>query len=172
MAEYLVALPLIQYPRSLYKLDDRDYNAFAIGEAMCIHYSQDNNVIRQTEGKLRVDTLLKYTSFPTYEALKEKGLSWEAHVKERFENALEKLYQCGFLKTRSYCYPGGIEITDEEVRAGAIDNYEKFTSLLVKFELNDFEDHETRVIEIVKKKAESAKKLQIKRKTTKKADKE
>lgn len=31
MAQYLTSLPLIIYPRSLYALDDRDYNAYTIG---------------------------------------------------------------------------------------------------------------------------------------------
>ncbi|MBR2209045.1 MAG: hypothetical protein IJ859_09600 [Synergistaceae bacterium] len=170
MAEYLTSLPLINYPRSLYKLDDRDYNAFAIGEAMCIHYSQDNNVIRQTEGKLRVETILKCTSFPTYDELKEHRWSWEAHVKELFENALDKLIECGFLKDWRYCYSGGIEITDQEIRAGAIDNYEKFISLILKFELNDYETSKIRTIEIQEKKAEKIKKLQIKQKNKKNTD--
>lgn len=164
MAEYLTSLPLLNYPRSLYKLDDRDFNAFAIGEAMCIHYSQDNNVIRQTEGKLRVETLLKYTSFPTYDELKKHGWSWEAHVKEHFEKALDHLTQCGFLKDWKYCYDGGIEITDKEINKGTINSYEKFISLIIKFELNDYDDSKIRAIEIVEKKAEKIKKLQTKRK--------
>lgn len=164
MAEYLTSLPLINYPRALYKVDDRDFNAFAIGEAMCIHYGQDNNVIRQTEGKLRVETLLKYTSFPDYDTLKEQGWAWEAHVKELFENALDHLTQNGFLKEWKYCYEGGIEITDEEIKTGIIDSYEKFISLIVKFELNDYEDSKMRAIEISKKKAEKIKTLQIKKK--------
>ena len=170
MAEYLTSLPLINYPRSLYKLDDRDYNAFALGEAMCIHYGQDNNVLRQTEGKLRVETLLKYTSFPNYEKLKEQRLGWEANVKEPFENALEKLKQCGFLKNWQYCYKDGTEITDEEIRAGTINSYEKFISLLVNFELNDYEDSKIRAIEIKEKKDEKRKKLQSKRKTKENTD--
>ena len=163
MAEYLTSLPLLNYPRSLYKLDDRDFNAFAIGEAMCIHYSQDNNVIRQTEGKLRVETLLKYTSFPTYDELKKHGWSWEAHVKEHFEKALDHLTQCGFLKDWKYCYNGGIEITDEEINTGIINSYEKFISLIIKFELNDYDDSRTRAVEITEKKSEKIKKLKAKR---------
>ncbi len=158
MAEYITSLPLIEYPRSLYGLDDRDFNAFAIGEAMCIHYSQDNNVIKGTEGKMGVEALLKYTSFPNYEELKKHKWSWEEKVKEPFENCLDKLYQCGFLKTWSYCHSGDIELTNEEVRAGAIDSYEKFISLIVKFELNGYEDSKMRVQKIAEKKAEKIKK--------------
>ena len=109
----------------------------------------------------------KYLIVLNDEELKENRWSWGLNVKEPFENCLDKLYQCGFLKTWKYCYLGGIEITDEEVRAGAINSYEKFTSLLVKFELNDFEEPETRAIEIREKKAQAAKKLQTKHKNAK-----
>jgi len=153
-------------------IDDRDANAFAIGEAMCIHYSQDNNVIRQTEGKLSIKKLLEKTSYPNLKKLKENKWSWERLVKEPFENALDKLKQCGFLKDYRYCYSGGKEITDEEMRAGTgiTNSYENFISLLVKFELNDYENSQIRAIEIKKKKAEKIKKLQAKRKSKKKAD--
>ena len=160
----MLNVPLLNYPRSLYKLDDRDFNAFAIGEAMCIHYSQDNNVIRQTEGKLRVETLLKYTSFPNYEELKAQKRSWEERVKEPFENALDHLTKNGFLKDWKYCHNGGIEITDEEIKTGIINSYEKFISLIIKFELNDYDDSKIRAIEITEKKAEKIKKLKTKRK--------
>ena len=170
MAEYLASLPLMNYPRSLYKLDDRDFNAFAIGEAMCIHYSQDNNVIRQTEGKLRVETLLKCTSFPDYDELKKHKWSWERYVKEPFENALDKLNQCGFLKDWKYCHTGGIDISDEEISTGMINSYEKFISLIIKFELNDYEESKIRATEIQEKKTEKIKKLQSKSQTKEKTD--
>lgn len=170
MAEYLTSLPILSYPHSLYGIDDREFNAFAIGEAMCIHYSQENNVIRGTEGKLRVETLLTYSSFPTYEELKEHKWSWEEKVKEPLERALDILYQCGFLKDYSFCYEGGVEISDKEMRAGAIDSYEKFISLIVKYELKDFPKHEKRIAEITQKKAEQIAKINVKRKNKKKAD--
>ena len=170
MAEILALLPMIYYSRTLYSLEDREFNAFAIGEAMCIHYCQENNVIKGTENKMSVLKLLEKTSFPTYEELKEHKWSWERYVKEPFENALDKLTQCGFLKEWEYCYAGGIEITDEEMRAGVIDSYEKFISLLVKFELNEFASHEKRLTEIVQKKNEDIKKFQLKNKNKKKSD--
>ena len=170
MAEILTLMPMIYFPRTLYALDDRDYNAYAIGEAMCIHYCQENNVIRGIENKMSVLKLLEKTSFPNYEELKEHKMGWEQNVKDHFENCLDKLTQCGFLKDWRYCYAGGVEITDEEMRAGAIDSYEKFTSLLVKFELNEFAPHEKRLTEIAQKKAENIKKLQNKRNIKKKTD--
>ena len=164
MAQYLTQLPLIIYPRSLYGLDDREYNAYAIGEAMCIHYSQENNVIRGTENKLRVEKLLMSTSYPSYEEIKANRWSWVQNVKEPFETALDKLTQCGFLADWVYCHEGGIELTDEEAAAIAEKGYSYFTSLLVKFTLNDFMPHTKRVEAIQEKKAAQIEKAKRTRK--------
>lgn len=164
MAQYLTQLPLIHYPRSLYALDDREYNAYAIGEAMCMHYSQENNVIRGTENKLRVETLLMSTSYPSYEEIKANRWSWVEKVKEPFETALDKLTQCGFLADWVYCHEGGIELTDEEAAAIAEKGYSHFTSLLVKFTLNDFMPHTKRVAAIQEKKAAQIEKAKRTRK--------
>ena len=170
MAEYLSSLPLILYPRSLYALDDREFNAYAIGEALCIHCSQDNNVTIGTENKLRVETLLKYTSFPSYEEIKTNRWSWNAYVKEPFEAAQDKLTQCGLIADWVYCHEGGIELTDKEAAEIADKGYPYFASLVVKYELNDFETHEDRVITIQEKKAAQLEKAKqaTKRKTQKK----
>ena len=171
MGEYLTSLPLLTYPTSLYRIEDREFNAFAIGEAMCLHYSQNNNVIKGTEGKLRIETLLAYTSFPTYEELKENKWSWEEKVKEPFERALDILTQCGFLKSCEYCLEAGMKISDEEMRAGIIDSYQKFIPLIIKYELNDFPSHEVRLAEITQKKAAQFAKIKASRKKNdKKAD--
>ena len=167
MAQYLTSLPLIHYPRSLYALDDRDYNAYAIGEAMCIHYSQENNVVRGSEGKLRVETLLKSTSYPSYEEIKANRWSWLQNVKEPFESALDKLTQCGLIADWVYCHEGGIELTDKEAAAIAERGYAYFVSLLVKYKLNDFEPHEERLTAIQEKKAAQLEKAKRTRKRKK-----
>lgn len=167
MAQYLTSLPLIKYPRSLYALDDRDYNAYAIGEAMCIHYSQENNVVRGTEDKLRVETLLQSTSYPSYEEIKTHEMSWVQKVKEPFESALDKLTQCGLIADWVYCHEGGIELTDKEAAAIAERGYAYFASLLVKFTLNDFESHEERTTAIQEKKAKQLEKAKRKKKRKK-----
>lgn len=167
MAQYLTSLPLIVYPRSLYALDDRDYNAYAIGEAMCIHYSQENNVVRGTEGKLRVETLLQSTSYPSYEEIKANRWSWVALVKEPFEAALDKLTQCGLIADWVYCHEGGIELTDKEAAAIAERGYPYFASLLVKYKLNDFAPREERLTAIQKKKAAQLEKAKRTRKRKK-----
>ena len=159
MAEYLVSLPIVNYPRALYSLKDNDYNTFAIGEALAIHYGIDNNVLRGTECKLKIDTLLKYTSFPSLEELRANRWYWVNYVKTPFEQCLDRLYQSGFLKDYCYCFAGGQELTDDEARTIIDKDYGYFVSLLIKYELNDYEDSLTRAKAIAKKRAEKMKKL-------------
>lgn len=148
MAEYLVTRPLMSYPRSLYSLDDRDANAFAIGEAMCRHYSIDSNVLRGTHGRLRVETLLQCTSFPTYDELQAQKSGWESNVKERFEKCLDRLYQCGFIKDWGY-----------DTETAEISSYREFINTILWYELNDFDDTTTRAKAIAEKRTEKMKKL-------------
>lgn len=157
MAEYLVSRPVLPYPRSLYRIDDRDANAFAIAEEMAIHYGIDNNVIRGTEGRLKIETLLKCASYPSYEKLQANKWSWEAHVKEPFEECLDRLFQYGFIKDWKYCHAGGTELTDEEARN--ISSYGEFVSLILWYELNDYKDTVTRAKAITEKRVEKMKKL-------------
>lgn len=167
MAQYLASLPLIIYPHSLYALDDREFNAYAIGEAMCIHYSQENNVIRGTEDKLRVETLLLSTSFPTYAEIKANRWSWVEKVKEPFERSLDKLTECGLIKDWVYCHDGGIELTDKEAAEITEKGYPYFASLIVKYELNDFIPRTERVAAIQAKKAAQLEKAKRTRKRKK-----
>ena len=171
MAQYLVTLPLIQYPRTLYRLNNKETNAFVIGEAMCIHYSQENNVISKTENKLKVSTLLKYTSYPTQEELKTHRWSWKTLVKEPFETALDKLTQCGFLADWTYCKDGGEELTDEEAAEIIDKGYGYFASLLVRFKLNDYPTHQARAVSIAKKRAEKERLENIKKGKNRRAKK-
>ena len=157
-AEYLVSLPtLVEYPRALYSVNDRNYNAFAIGEAMFQHYSINNNVIKRTEQILSIQKILKITSFPTYEKVREERASWEQKIKEQLEKALDHLYECGLIKDWCYSQAKGKKLTDEE--ASQLISYEKFASLYIWYELNAYPEHDERANMIIETKEKSIKKL-------------
>ena len=151
-AEYLVTLPLTQEPIGLYAIDDRNNNAFSIAVQMNLHYSIENNVIRNTENILSVTNLLGYTSLPSYEEVKKQETSWWARIKEPFEKALDELTRSGFLSNWHYCHAGKIALTDREV--DALKRYEQFASLYVCFELAGYSTHEERAVTIQKKRDE------------------
>lgn len=148
-AEYMIQLPLSDTPRALYAVDDRKPNAYSIAQALISHYGIENNVMRNTERMLKVETLLKYTSFPTQETLKSKRWSWERLVKEPFEEALDELTRAGLLKDWRYSLSGMEELTEEQ--ATTILRYEQFASLYVCYELSGYEPHADRVRLIAEK---------------------
>ena len=157
LAEYLVSLPtLVEYPRALYSVNDRNFNAFAIGEAMFQHYSINNNIIRGTEQVLSVQKILEVTSFPSYEKVKKEKHSWEFLIKEQLEKALDHLHECGFLIDWCYSQAKGRKLTDEE--ASQITSYEKFVSLYIWYELADYPEHSKRENAIIEAKAKSIEK--------------
>lgn len=161
-AEYLVSLPtLVEYPRALYSVNDRNYNAFAIGEAMFQHYSINNNVIKGTEQMLSVQKILEVTSFPTYEKVKEEHHSWEFLIKEQLEKALDHLYECELIKDWCYSQAKGKKLTDEEAKR--ITSYEKFASLYIWYELNAYPDHNERAGLIIEAKEKRLQKLKKKK---------
>ena len=164
LAEYLVSLPtLIEFPRSLYKVNDRFFNAYAIGEALFRHYSINNNVIRSTEQMFSIIKLLEVTSFPPEEKIKAEKLSWEQKVKEPFEKALDELCKCGLIKDWCYSQAKGKKLSDKE--ATQITSYEVFISLYIWYELSEYPEHKERVNSIIEAKAKSIEK--IKRRKTK-----
>ena len=164
LAEYLVSLPtLIEFPRSLYKVNDRFINAYAIGEALFRHYSINNNVIRSTEQMFSIIKLLEVTSFPSEEKIKAEKWSWEYKVKEPFEKALDELCRCGLIKDWCYSQAKGKKLSDKE--ATQITSYEVFVSLYVWYELNEYPEHKERADTIIEAKVKSIEK--IKRRKTK-----
>ena len=169
-AEYMVKLALIEVPSAYYAIDDRKPNAFAIAEALIRHYSINNNVVRNTERIIQVGALLKHTSFPTIEEIRDREkrtTSWVNLVKEPFEAAMDELYQKGLIAKEEhdpetgkrikggwhYSLPKMQELTEEQARAIIGKGYAHFASLYIVFELAGYESHEARAKAIADKKA-------------------
>lgn len=168
IAEYLIQLPLSQYPQSLLLLDERNDNAYNIGLKMSEHYSMDSNQKIGTAQLLKVKTLLEYTNLPTLATIKKQRTSWEARIKEPFETALDALTACGLLEDWRYSHSKGAEMTDEEAD---FSNYEEWVEALVYFTLRNAPNHAPRLAaRAAEKKARQAK-TKRKRKPKKKDDK-
>lgn len=142
MAEYLIQLPLTQYPQALLSLDERNYNAYKIGLKMAEHYSNDNNQLSGTAQLLKVKTLLEYTNLPAILDVRAKRKSWEERIKEPFETALDDLTKCGLLEDWRYSHSKGEEMTDEEAD---FSNYEEWADILVYFTLRNAPNHAPRL---------------------------
>ena len=166
-AEYLTRLPLSDTPRAYYAIDDRKPNAFAIADELIKHYNMNNNIVRNTERIIKVETLLKYTSFPSKEEISQKRNAWAKMVKEPFEAAMDELYQKGLIAPEEhdpktgkrisggwrYSLSGMTPLSDVEAAQIIEKGYAYFTSLYVVFELAGYEPHEVRAKAIADKKA-------------------
>ena len=142
-SEYLVKLPITQYPVALLAVDERNNNAYSMGLKMAEHFNLDNNQIRATAQLLKVKTLLAYTTLPSIDNTTVKRVGWENRIKEPFEKSLDALTACGLLENWEYTHPKGEAMTDEE--ATTFSNYEEWAETLVHFTLKDAPDHTERL---------------------------
>lgn len=165
MGEYLIQLPLNQYPVALLGLDERKSNAYIIGLKMTEHSNLDNNIRTGTAQLLRVSTLLKLIDLPDIKAVKAKRNSWEDRIKEPLESALDALTECGLLSDWYYSHSKGLILTDEEAKN--FKNYEEWADTLIHFTLASTIDHTPR-LEAKAKRIEEAKQKKA-RKPRKKA---
>lgn len=162
LAEYLIQLPLSQYPQSLLSLDERNNNAYNIGLKMAEHYSNDNNQIRETAQLLKVKTLLDYTNLPTISEVRAKERSWGERIKEPFENALDALTACGLLEDWRYSHSKGGTMTDEE--ATSFKDFDEWAETLVHFTLRNAPNHAPRLV--ARSEEKKARQAKTKRKRT------
>lgn len=159
ISEYLIQLPLTQYPVALLRLDERNSNAYSVGLFMAEHYNLDNNHISGTAQLLKVKTLLSHTNLPSIEAIREQERGWDGRIKEPLEKALDALTACGLLEDWRYSKSKGGELTDEEATTL---NYEEWAETLIHFTLKDAPDHTARL----EARAEEKKERQAKKKKT------
>lgn len=138
MGEYLVQLPITQFPLALLSLDERNSNAYTIGLKMSKHFNMYNNQVKGTAQLLKIKTLLAIANFPTITQVRKKGQSWRERIKEPFEKCLDILTQNGFLKDWEYCHSKGLSLNDEEAD---FDVYESWENILIKFKIKDTFDH-------------------------------
>lgn len=143
IAQYLIGLPISQYPLALLKLDERNSNAYTMALKIAEHYNIDTNQITGTAGLLKVETLLKNTSLPSVDSYSVKQNGWGNRIKEPFETALETLVTCGFLVSYEYCKTKGEAMTDEE--AENIATYKQWANTIIRFTLNNPPDHTKRI---------------------------
>ena len=143
-SEYLVKLPITQYPTALLRVDERNSNAYSMGLQMTEHYNMDNNQVRGTAQLLKVGTLLKYTTLPPIETIKKQRASWELRIKEPFENSLDALTACDLLTDWRYSKSKGEKMTDKE--ATSFKSFEEWADTLIYFTLKDAPDHTAKLL--------------------------
>lgn len=159
IAEYLIQLPLTQYPVALLGVDERNNNAYSMGLKMAEHYNLDNNQTKGTAQLLKVKTLLNYTNLPSITDIRKQRKGWEERIKEPFETSLDALTACGLLEEWKYTHSKGVDLTDEEA---SFTSYEDWEETLVHFTLKNAPDHTARL----EARAEERKERQSKKRKT------
>ena len=162
-SEYLVKLPITQYPVALLAVDERNNNAYALGLKCTEHFNMDNNQIRGTAQLLKVKTLLELTSLPAIEKVRAEGRRWEDRIKEPFENSLDALTACGLLENWEYSHSKGVTLTDEEATNWG--SYEEWENTLIHFTLKDAPDHRARLEARAEEKKQARQRKPRKKKT-------
>lgn len=142
-SEYLLKLPMTQYPIALLGVDERNPNAYNMGKQMSIHANMDNNIKKGTSHLLKVNTLLNYTVLPNINDIRKQRASWDYRIKEPFEKSLDALTACGLLEDWEYSKPKGEKLTDKE--ATSFKTYEEWADTLIYFTLKDAPDHTERL---------------------------
>lgn len=157
LASYLTKAYVMQYPRALFRVDNRNPNAYAVGRKLALHHSIDHNHKAGTADLISVKSLLEcYPKIPTYEAVKKAGQNFTQRIIEPFEKALNKN---DFIKWE-YANAKGEPLTDEQLENFT---YQDFIKLYIKFTLEGAPDPSERIARRAKERAEAIKKANKKK---------
>lgn len=151
-AKYLIQLPLTQYNRAVFGIDDRNPNAYKLARKINLHYNNDNNLIRGTAQTLKVKTLLNATELPSIEEVRKEGKSWNERIKTPFEDNLNILIQEGVLENWEYRENGNIIEKNTE-----FSSFEEWSEKTIFYILKDAPDMTARLERREKEKAENKK---------------
>jgi hypothetical protein len=158
-SDNMVQQAITPHPLALFKVDAGKPTAYAIGRKMATHYGMNNNIIKGTYNRLKVQTLLDVTDLPTLENVRQSRNSWYERIKEPLENALDHLTskEVNFLKDWTYCKPLGKTMTKEEANF-TNKPFEEWANTLILFEVVDAPSYKDRLKQLEEKKKENIKK--------------
>lgn len=134
MAEYLVKLPLTQFPVSILKIDERDPNSYNMGLKFFEHFSMYGNHKKGIAQFIRISSLLKTTNLPDINDKSVKKHGWEDRIKKPFEETLNKLKNYNILNTWYYSKQKNVRLNTQEIKKL---NYEEWRNIIIHYELNN-----------------------------------
>lgn len=157
-ARFLVNAYVMQHPTALFKVDNRNPNAYAIGFKLAQQNSNDNNAIRGTNNTLSVKSLLAAApEIQTIEEVQQTGQrNWKFKIKQVLENSLQELINTGVLTRWEYRDPTtGKTYTPATAQPMT---WTQYSRLMVDYILTDAPDQTERRTAKAEAKAEAAKK--------------
>ena len=128
------------FPKSLYLIDARDKNTYALANALNDHFSKYSNQRtnkktkrKPTYDRLKVSTCLSYLpEIMTYEEALKKSRSWKKRIKEVLEKCLDKLVELGYLMEWHYGFSNGEVLSNEDMNE-YLSKYYKWAELNIYF---------------------------------------
>ena len=133
---YLTNAYVTQYPKALFKLDERNPVAYQIGYKLALHNGIKNNIIKRTQNIIKVETLLKASgSIATIKEVNEKDPGhWDRRIKEPLEKSLQDLLDNEMLDYWEYSNSKAIPLTNEQAE---FRTYDDFIKLYIHFDLKN-----------------------------------
>ncbi|HEL1824014.1 TPA: hypothetical protein TXY95_002299 [Streptococcus suis] len=131
-ARYLLSSYIMRFPMSLFRLDERNTNAYSIGRKLALHQSINNNRKKGTNKIISVKILLQTApDIPSIETVCAKNGSWTERIEEKLVKSLDLLVENGVLEYWNYCNEKGIELSDEQLNG--FGHYFIFENLKIEF---------------------------------------
>lgn len=124
---------ITQYPIKLFKIDNRNPNAYYLGRKLSYHSSLYNNQKKGTADIIKVKTLLKVCDLISYNQLKKTSGAVTQKIIDPFEKALDSLKE-GVLDQWEYCNAKKQPLNDEQLKTLS---YDAFIERYIKFTLKD-----------------------------------
>ena len=122
----------MRFPISLFRLDERNTNAYSIGRKLALHQSINNNRKKGTNKIISVKSLLQTApEIPSIETVRAKNGSWTERIEEKLVKSLDILVENGVLEFWNYCNAKGVELSDEQL--SAFGSYFIFENLKIEF---------------------------------------
>ncbi|HFI0640025.1 TPA: hypothetical protein ACGO3K_002158 [Streptococcus suis] len=123
---------IMSFPISLFRLDERNSNAYSLGRKLALHQSINNNRKKGTNKIISVKSLLQTApEIPSIETVRSKNGSWTERIEEKLVKSLDILVENDVLEFWNYCNSKGVELSDEQLNA--FGSYFIFENLKIEF---------------------------------------
>ena len=140
LAKYLTGAYIMQFPKALFRVDERNPSTIVLGRKLAFHFGVDNNQQKGTANIISVKSLLAecQQTIPGHDVVINSDKRVGDRIIKPFEDALNSL---DFV-TWEYANAKGVPLTDAQLENPA---YTAFIKWFVKFEIKDFPDQTTRL---------------------------
>lgn len=155
---YLTHSYLMQYPREILQISEKNSNSYYLGKKLLLHYSIDNNRARGTYNILSVRVLLEHApELPSYDQVRSTDRAYSRRIIDPFERDMNALEH--FLSWE-YCNAKGLPLTEAQREKFT---YEVFAESFIRYEVWQFPDPSDR---LARKAAGGRKKPSVKKRQT------